>query len=231
MANQQVVTLVSETVPAHVSQASGLGNENVTKDHLQTPRVKLLQQLNNEVDENHGDYIKGAKPGNFINSVTRDNYGRELYVINVHFTEDFVLWRKREKGGGLVNTFSTYQDAVSFLNTEGLPLDDHEIIQTQSHLLLKKDDTTGDLLSTPFIMDFASSKLRVSREWNTQIKQLGGDRFSSLWKINAVQTQNRAAQKFWNLSVENMGWVMEDDYSFAKEVYGQVNDVSGNGAG
>jgi len=231
MANQQVVTLVSETVPAHVSQSTGLGNENITKDHLQTPRVKLLQQLNNEVDENHGDHIEGARPGHFINSVTRDNYGRELYVINVHFTEDFVLWRKREKGGGLVNTFSTYQDAVSFLNTEGLPLDDHEIIQTQSHLLLKKDDTTGDLLSTPFIMDFASSKLRVSREWNTQIKQLGGDRFSSLWKINAVQTQNRAAQKFWNLSVENMGWVMEDDYSFAKEVYGQVNDVSGNGAG
>jgi len=231
MANQQVVTLVSETVPAHVSKSTGLGNENITKDHLQTPRVKLLQQLNNEVDENHGDYIEGAKPGDFINSVTRDNYGRDLYVINVHFTEDFVLWRKREKGGGLVSTFSTYQDAVSFLNTEGLPLDDHEIIQTQSHLLLKKDDTTGDLLSTPFIMDFASSKLRVSREWNTQIKQLGGDRFSSLWKISAVQTQNRAAQKFWNLSVENMGWVVEDDYNFAREVYGQVNEVSGNGAG
>lgn len=231
MANQQVVTLVSETVPAHVSKSTGLGNENITKDHLQTPRVKLLQQLNNEVDENHGDYIEGARPGDFINSVTRDNYGRNLYVINVHFTEDFVLWRKREKGGGLVSTFSTYQDAVSFLNTEGLPLDDHEIIQTQSHLLLKKDDTTGDLLSTPFIMDFASSKLRVSREWNTQIKQLGGDRFSSLWKISAVQTQNRAAQKFWNLSVENMGWVVEDDYNFAREVYGQVNDVSSNGAG
>ena len=138
MAEEQAISLVSETVPAHVSQASGLGNENVTGDHLQTPRVKLLQQLNNEVDENHGDYIEGAKPGNFINSVTRDNYGRELYVINVHFTEDFVLWRKRDKGGGLLNTFKSYQDAVSFLNSEGLPLDDHEVIQTQSHLLLKK---------------------------------------------------------------------------------------------
>ena len=136
MANQQAISLVSESVPAHVSQSSGLGNENITKDHLQTPRVKLLQQLNNEVDENHGDYIEGARPGHFINSVTRDNYGRDLYVINVHFTEDFVLWRKREKGGGLVSTFSSYQDAVSFLNAEGLPLDDHEIIQTQSHLLL-----------------------------------------------------------------------------------------------
>tara|TARA_R100000656_G_scaffold66941_2_gene50749 strand:- start:774 stop:1472 length:699 start_codon:yes stop_codon:yes gene_type:complete len=231
MAEEQAISLVSETVPAHVSQASGLGNENVTGDHLQTPRVKLLQQLNNEVDENHGDYIEGAKPGNFINSVTRDNYGRELYVINIHFTEDFVLWRKRDKGGGLLNTFKSYQDAVSFLNSEGLPLDDHEVIQTQSHLLLKKDSTSGELLSTPFIMDFASSKLRVSREWNTQIKQLGGDRFSSLWKISAVQTQNRAAQKFWNLSVENMGWVVEGDYNFAREVYGQVNKLSSNGSG
>ena len=110
-------------------------------------------------------------------------------------------------------------------------MDDHEVIQTQSHLLLKKDSTSGELLSTPFIMDFASSKLRVSREWNTQIKQLGGDRFSSLWKISAVQTQNRAAQKFWNLSVENMGWVVEGDYNFAREVYGQVNKPSSNGSG
>ena len=31
-------------------------------------------------------------------------YGKEIYVINVHFTEDFVVWRKREKGGGLVSS-------------------------------------------------------------------------------------------------------------------------------
>ena len=76
--SENAIALVSEKVPAHMKEASGLGNENVSAEHLQTPRVKLLQQLNNEVDENHNDYIEGAKPGDFINTVTRENYGKEL---------------------------------------------------------------------------------------------------------------------------------------------------------
>ena len=107
---------------------------------------------------------------------------------------------------------------------EGSP-DDYEIIQTQSHLLIRKDAETGEIDSTPFLMDFASSKLRVSREWNTQIAQLGGDRFSSLWKVSSVATQNRAGQKFQNLSVVKEGWTTEDDYEVAKKVY---KSVSGN---
>jgi len=217
--SENAIALVSEKVPAHMKEASGLGNENVSAEHLQTPRVKLLQQLNNEVDENHNDYIEGAKPGDFINTVTRENYGKELYTINIFFNEDFVLWRKRESGGGLIGTYGSQEAALSYLEKEGLKAEDHEIIQTQSHILLKKDSDSGELLQTPFIMDFASSKLRVSREWNTQIGQMGGDRFAGLWKLSSLQTQNRSAQKFYNLNVEFQGYVTDDDYAYAKQTY------------
>ena len=217
------ISLVSKNVPAHVKEASGLGNENVSGEHLQTPRVKLLQRMNSEVDENNDAYIPGAKPGDLLNTVTNENYGGSMYVINVHFTEDFVVWRKREKGGGLVASFSTRAEAEDATNNQDNSADDYEIIQTQSHLLMRKDEETGDLNSTPFLMDFASSKLRVSREWNTQIAQLGGDRFSSLWKVASVTTENRAGQKFQNLSVSKEGWTTEDDYILAKEVYQQVS--------
>ena len=221
--SENAISLVSNKVPAHVKEASGLGNENVGAEHLQTPRVKLLQQMNSEVDPNSPAYIEGSKPGDFIDSVTNENYGTELYVINVHFKEDFVLWKKREAGGGLVGTFSTRQEALDYLANDGLKEEDHEIIQTQSHLLLRKDPETGELIKTPFLMDFASSKLRVSREWNTQINQLGGDRFSALWKLSSIQTQNRASQKFYNLTAENQGWVTEEDYEYAKEGYEKLN--------
>ena len=221
--SENAISLVSNKVPAHVKEASGLGNENVGAEHLQTPRVKLLQQMNSEVDPNSPAYIEGSKPGDFIDSVTNENYGTELYVINVHFKEDFVLWKKREAGGGLVGTFSTKQEALDYLANDGLKEEDHEIIQTQSHLLLRKDPETGELIKTPFLMDFASSKLRVSREWNTQINQLGGDRFSALWKLSSIQTQNRASQKFYNLTAENQGWVTEEDYEYAKEGYEKLN--------
>jgi|TARA_R100001463_G_scaffold8974_4_gene27150 hypothetical protein len=224
-AKETAVSLVSTKVPAHVSKAAGLGNENVTTDHIQVPRIKLLQQMNNEVDESHDAYVTGAKPGALLNTVTNELF-KEIYVINVHFTEDFVIWRKREKGGGLVGTVGTAQEATEKIATlDGSP-EDYEVIQTQSHLLLRKNEKTGALDVSPFLMDFASSKLRVSREWNTQIQQLGGDRFSSMWKITSVSTQNRAAQKFHNLSVENQGWVHDEDYEKAKAIYEGVTNSS-----
>ena len=206
-------------MPAHVKKGENLGNENIGSEHLSTPRLKQLQQLSNEVDENHSEYIDGAKVGDFINTVTKESYGKELFVVNVHFREEYVVWVKREKGGGLVGTFPTKQEAIQHLEDAGNKVEDHEITQTQTHTLLKVDEKTGDISEIPFLFDCSSSKLRVSREWNTQIMKLGGDRFASLWKLASVQTANKAGQKFMNISVSNVGWLKEDTYNVAKGFY------------
>ena len=212
------VQLVSKDVPAHVVKGTGLGNEEVNKEHLQTPRVKLIQTMSNEVDKNHSEYIEDLSPGDFLNSVTKENYGTEIYVLNVKFTEDFVVWKKREIGGGLLGNFKGLAEATDYLTSNDLDVDQHDIIQTQSHLLMQKSTSTGEL-GIPFIMDFASSKLRVSRSWNSQIQTKGGDRFASLWKMKSVQTANKVGQKFMNLTVEFEGWATEDDYLEAKKLY------------
>ena len=196
------ITLVSDKVPAHVQKGSGLGNENITAAHLQTPRVKQLQQLSNEVDEQHSEHIEGAKVGDFINTVTRENYGQSIYVLNIRFTEEFVAWKKREKGGGLAGSFASKEDAIESLKAQNLNPEDYDITETHSHLLLRKDAESGSL-DVPFLFDCASSKLRVSREWNTQIAGLSGDRFSALWKMSSVRTENRTGQKFYNIQVED----------------------------
>ena len=212
------IDLVSKDVPAHVLKGTGLGNEEVGKDHLQTPRVKLIQTMSNEVDKNHSEFIEKLAPGDFLNSVTKENYGTEMYVLNVKFTEDFVVWKKREIGGGLVGNFKSLAEATDYLNAQDLDVDQHDVIQTQSHLLIEKNAESGNL-GIPFIMDFASSKLRVSRSWNSQIQTKGGDRFASLWKMKSVQTANKVGQKFMNLTVDFEGWATEDDYLEAKQLY------------
>ena len=214
------ISIVATELPAHVKKGgSGLGNENISSEHMMVPRVKQLQQLSNEVDENHSEYIEGSKPGDFINTVTRENYGKEVYVVNVHFKEDYIVWVKREKGGGLFGSFPTKAEALEGLESQGKVVDDHEITQTQTHQLLKMDEKTGEIADIPFLFDCASSKLRVSREWNTQIARKGGDRFSSLWKMASVQTANRAGQKFWNISCGDVGWVKDDVYQNVKAYY------------
>ena len=81
------------------------------------------------------------------------------------------------------------------------------------------DEKTGEVADIPFLFDCASSKLRVSREWNTQIARKGGDRFSSLWKMSSVQTANRAGQKFYNIACSDVGWVKDAVYDQVKAFY------------
>ena len=78
---------------------------------------------------------------------------------------------------------------------------------------------TGSISDIPFLFDCASSKLRVSREWNTQIMKLAGDRFASLWKMSSVATANRKGQAFMNISISTVGWLNEDAYNAAKSFY------------
>ena len=63
----------------------------------------------------HSEYIDGAKEGDFINTVTGENYGSSLVVVNAHFKEEYVVWRKRTEGGGLVGNFPSKAEASQYL--------------------------------------------------------------------------------------------------------------------
>ena len=212
------ISVVTSKVPAHVKEGSKLGNENVSSEHISVPRVKLLQKMNNEVDPNHSEYIENAKEGDFINTVTGENYGSSMYVVNVHFKEEFVVWKKREKGGGLIGNFLTRKEAEEYLTDNGLEADEYDITQTQIHTLLRLDDETSEVSDIPFLFDCASSKLKVSREWNTKIMKEGGDRLSYLWKMSSVP-QSNAKGSWVNIDIGGVDWLKDEIYEQVKSFY------------
>ena len=219
MSKGVAVALVSDKVPAHVAGGTGRGNENVG-NAVTIPRVKLLQKMSDEVDKYNANYIKGAEPGHFMNSLTGHNYGEEPYVISLTFKNEFVVWRKREAGGGLLGSFSSVAEAQDAIDAQEKP-QDYDITDTHTHVLLIKNPETGELEPSPVIMDFSSSKLRISRSWNSQIGMKGGDRFSGLWKLASVSVTNKAGAQFMNLDVEWVGWAQEEDYKVAEALYEQ----------
>ena len=97
-------------------------------------------------------------------------------------------------------------------------------------MLLLKDPNTGDLDRAPSIMDFASSKLRVSKAWNSQIGMKGGDRFAALWNVSGVPTENKMGKAFMNCEVSFVGWAQESDYKAAEAMYDQYSNTLGRGA-
>lgn len=214
------IALVSANVPAHVMQGTGLGNENVGQN-VTIPRVKLLQKMSDEVDKYNSKYIQGAEPGHFLNSLTGQNYGEELYVINLLFRNEFVVWRNRDSGGGgILGAFNSLVEAQEAIKLQSKP-EDYTITDTHSHVLLIKNPETGELDKTPVIMDFSSSKMRISRNWNSVIGLKGGNRFSGLWKLKSVSVTNKAGAQFMNLEADFVGWATEEDYEYAKAVYAQ----------
>ena len=219
VAAKPTFSLVAEDTPQHVlaSETSGRGNENVGQQ-LAIPRIKLLQKMSNEVDKHHAAYVEGAEPGQFVNTITGKNYGSELYAISLSFNTEYNVWRDIEKGGGFKGSFSTLGEAEKRVAEQDVPLD-HEIKETHAHLLLLKDPETGELDPTPCVMDFASAKLRVSKAWNSQIGMKGRDRFSGLWCVSGVPTENKMGKAFMNVDVSWVGWAHDEDYLAAEKMY------------
>jgi len=211
------IAIMSADVPAHVLEGTGLGNENVGQN-VTVPRVKLLQKMSDEVDKYNPKYIQGAEPGHFLNSLTGHNYGEELFVINLLFRNEFVVWRNRDSGGGILGSFGSLAEAQEAIKGQPKP-EDFTITDTHSHVLLVKNPETGELDKTPVIMDFSSSKMRISRNWNSMIGLKGGNRFAGLWKLKSVSVTNKTGAQFMNLEAEWVGWATKEDYDYAKTVY------------
>jgi hypothetical protein len=209
----------TDSLPAHLQVVDGVGrgNEHVGQ-HVQIPRIKLAQKMSNEVDIHHTSYIKDAEPGHFVNTLSNHNYGNEVYALSLTFTVEFVVWRDMSKGGGYLGAFKTQAEAQEVVDAQDSP-DDYDINETHAHVILIKNPQTGELERSPAIMDFASSKLRVSKAWNSQIAMRGGDRFAGLWKLTGVPTANKMGKQFHNLEVAFVGWAQEADYKAAEELY------------
>lgn len=218
------ITLASQDLPAHLQGQEGIGrgNEDVA-GHVTIPRLKLLQKMSDEVDPHHPKYIEGAKAGDFLNSLTGENYGDAVYAISITFKNQWQAWRSREAGGGYGGTFASAADANTYVSAQEKP-SDWDVNETHTHLLLLKNPETGQTDASPVIMDFTSSKLRVSRDWNSQITMKGGDRFATLWKLYSVTATSKTGNSWMNVATDLVGWAQEEDYRIAEKLYESQNN-------
>jgi len=138
------------------------------------------------------------------------------------FKTEYVVWRDIEAGGGYGGAFDTEAEAQKYIAEQDKPAE-WAAMETHAHILLVKNPETGELERSPAIMDFASSKLRVSKAWNSQIGMKGGDRFAGLWKVSGVPTENKMGKAFMNCEVSFVGWAQEEDYKVAESLYEQYS--------
>jgi hypothetical protein len=214
------MTIVKDHMPAHIQADSNRGNENVTAADLVMPRLELVQALSPAVKPNDAGYIEGAKMGMLNNSVTRKLYGKEVYVVPVHYTMQYLVWKKFSEGGGFYGAFNSIEEANARAEAEGGKANHIEVVDTPVHMILIMNTAAGTLEEA--MLPLSRTKAKVSRQWNSQIKLIGGDRFSRVFKIASKMEKNKKGQEYANFTVEDIGFTPKTVYAAAEELYNKV---------
>lgn len=217
MTNKTQISVIDTSAarPAHLNPEGTLGNENVSNDAIKVPYLKLLHDISNETKKKHPAYVEGAEPGMLIDSVSNEVMD-SVYLINLKYNDKYVVWKKREFGGGKVGEFATLQEAEDHLKQEGLAPEQHDTQFTGEHYCMRVEPQTGRM--TPIIVSLARSGLNFNADWNTAIAKIGGDRFSSVWEINS-RVESGKKGDFYVMQAKNAGWAAKELYEKCLDVY------------
>jgi hypothetical protein len=103
-ATRDVTEKKEGNLPAKIDFISdaGAGLENIDKDDLALPFLKLLQTGSDETKKKHANYVDGAEDGMFYNTVTKKLYSGEkgIEVIPCFYKLTFPEWAPFERKEG-----------------------------------------------------------------------------------------------------------------------------------
>ena len=206
------------------------GFENVNTTSLALPILKLLQNGSGEAQKRNQNYVEGAEPGMFLNTVTKKLYdgAKGIEVIPCHYKLEYQEWADFGTGSGRPeNIFDANSDILSKTKNENGKdrLENGNYIQTvgQHYVLIRDGNSTENAL-----ISMSSSQGKVSRKWNSMMMSITLDgkngpytppSFSHKYKLTSVLYSGKGNQ-WYGFNVTNIGLVEEPTlYERAKKFY------------
>jgi len=216
--------------PDWLPAESARGQENVSVEDLALPRVDVIQDLSPQRKKNDPAYIEGADSGMLFNTVTGTLYGESVQFIPVYFRKEWLIWKAQDAGGGLVGVFATKEEAEDFFRSEGLDKQTYtdskgneypmyEIVDHANHFGI----VIGPEGPEEVVVSMSKSKMKISRQLNTLVKMAGGDRFSRVYELSAVEDQNKQGQTYYNFKIRQLGYVTEELYKLGERMYESIS--------
>ena len=206
------------------------GFENVNATSLALPILKLLQNGSGEAQKRNQNYVEGAEPGMFLNTVTKKTYdgANGIEVIPCHYKLGYQEWADFGTGSGRPeNIFDANSDILSKTKNEmGKDrLDNGNYILTvgQHYVLILDGNSTENAL-----ISMSSSQGKVSRKWNSMMMSITLDgkngpytppSFSHKYRLTSVLNSGKGNQ-WYGFNVIKVGPVEEPSlYERAKKFY------------
>jgi hypothetical protein len=156
---------------AAFAEDAGMGFEEISKDDLQIPFLRILQALSPQLKKSDPSYIEAASQGDIFNTVTHQIWDGDegILVLPVHFQKKYLEFVPRSQGGGFVRELSSDSNEVRTAVRDwdaGMTLlgNGNEVIETHQHWIKIIHDS--GFLETALI-DMKKTQLPKSRNWNS----------------------------------------------------------------
>lgn len=214
---------------------TGRGQENVGIEDLSIPRISIIQALSPQRKKNDPEYIDGAEEGMIFNSVTNMLYGESILFVPCYFRKEWLIWKDKEAGGGFNGAFPSEEAAkteweeqgygdITHKDDNGNNVHSYEIVETAQHfgLVVRPESTIENPIVDDAVISMSKSKMKANRQLNTMVKMNGGDRFSRVYEIKAVEVSGKKGE-YYNFAVHPKGFVSEALYCLGEKMYDAVS--------
>lgn len=202
---------LSDEVVDLYRQHAGEGFEGTTVDDFTIPLLYLLQKGSPQVDEGGPEYVEGAKPGLFYNSVTKEVYAMPLLFVPAHYSRVVTAWVPRDSGGGFRGEM-TVAEAEALLGKS---------LSKNSNDVVERNDETVELVDTrrffatlvrtdgtldQAVISLSSTQIKKAATLNVRMQKYVYDDFNppifaQAWNLESVREENDQGSWYgWNFT-------------------------------
>jgi hypothetical protein len=235
---KQAITKKSSGAVATMFEADSFaGLQNVKSESVALPILKLLQNGSGEAQKRNQNYVEGAEPGMFLNTVTKKLYDGDkgIMVIPCHYKLEYQEWADYGTGSGRPeNIFDDESDILTktekdSMGKDRLPNGNYILTVGQHYVLVLSENGSAETA----LISLSSSQGKISRKWNSMMMGItleGKDglytpaSFSHIYKLNSVLNSGKGNQ-WYGYNVSLVGPVEDGSlYERAKKFYTSLNN-------
>lgn len=223
MAKEEIKALATTTndalapAPDWMEKGDRRGLETIDKSDMTIPRLALAQLQSPEVTEGDPKKIEGMVAGDLFNSVTKQNYGKNVRVQII-----------RKDAPRAMEFFPMVNGSNGGVKDPNVPIGDARLswgangekpVATLFRDYLARILPSGELIA----LSFKSSGIKVAKDLNGKIALRNKPIFAGVYEISSAQELKPKPHKVY--IAKNAGWVSQEDYKAGSEAWEAVKDL------
>jgi len=217
---------IVKTTSNEVANIGGIGRgfEKVNLEKVIMPRVKLMQALSPELQDEDYDF----KAGDFIHGLLMEKLPSKFIPISAWDAQ--TLFKPREEGGGILCRSLDGNIGIDAITGESKPCNSCPMAQWHGETPPQCTQSINVLAlfegyDLPVVITFANTSYKYGRRFRDMALFSGGDIFSRKYKLVSKQERNPKGV-FYTMRVKPAGKPTEEELALAEKLYNRFAKVT-----